>query len=73
MDTKKEELVGGCYVIENGVRRLVEEPTADHPEGNRAREANGTPVPPAGTEAGPAAEPEQTTRRARRGSSQGGE
>lgn len=27
----------GTYIIENGVRRLLEPVTADHPEGNRAR------------------------------------
>lgn len=40
-----EPLVGGCYVVKEGVRTLVEEPTRPHPEGNRAREASGAPVP----------------------------
>lgn len=27
----------GTFILENGVRRLLEPATADHPEGNRAR------------------------------------
>lgn len=32
---------GGCYIIENGVRRRVVEPTKDHPAGNAPRDASG--------------------------------
>lgn len=32
---------GGAYVFENGVRRCVEEPTKDHPEGNAPRDHKG--------------------------------
>ena len=32
---------GGAYIVENGVRRCVEEPTKDHPEGNGARDHKG--------------------------------
>lgn len=35
---------GGSYVIENGVRRRVEEPTQDHPEGNTNRNSAGQAV-----------------------------
>ena len=35
---------GGSYIVENGVRRRVEEPTQDHPEGNRPRDTNGRPL-----------------------------
>jgi hypothetical protein len=36
---------GGCYVRGlDGVLRKVEEPTKDHPQGNRARDADGKPV-----------------------------
>lgn len=44
MDAPEKPLVGGRYVVENGVRRLVEEPTVEHPEGNRARESDGAPI-----------------------------
>jgi hypothetical protein len=33
--------IGGAYVFENGVRRRVEEPTKDHPEGNAPRDHKG--------------------------------
>ena len=33
--------IGGAYVVENGVRRRVEEPTKDHPEGNAPRDRKG--------------------------------
>jgi len=36
--------VGGSYVVENGVRRCVEEATKDHPAGNRPRDADGAPL-----------------------------
>lgn len=45
--------MGGSYVIEDGKRVLVGAPTRDHPEGNRARDADGNaldqpePVAPA--------------------------
>lgn len=35
----------GTYIVENGVRRLVEPVTADHPEGNCARPAEDDPLP----------------------------
>ena len=35
---------GGSYIVENGVRRRVEEPTADHPDGNMNRDADGKPL-----------------------------
>ena len=35
---------GGRFEIRDGKRVRVEEPTKDHPEGNRAREADGMPV-----------------------------
>jgi hypothetical protein len=35
---------GGTYEIRDGKRVLVTPATKDHPEGNRAREADGTPV-----------------------------
>lgn len=44
MDAKTEPLVGGSYLVKDGVRTLVEEPTKDHPEGNRARDEHGAPV-----------------------------
>lgn len=48
-------LVGGRYVVKDGVRTLVEEPTKDHPEGNRARDEHGKPVAaPDETHANPA-------------------
>jgi hypothetical protein len=34
---------GGSYIVENGVTRLVER-TQDHPDGNRPRAADGTPI-----------------------------
>jgi hypothetical protein len=34
---------GGSYEVRDGKRVLVEPPTADHPDGNRARDADGTP------------------------------
>jgi hypothetical protein len=34
--------IGGAYVFENGVRRRVEEPTKDHPEGNAPRNEDGS-------------------------------
>lgn len=46
---------GGSYIVENGVRRRVEEPTAPHPDGNCAREADGRPVGAAAVT--PAADP----------------
>lgn len=53
---------GGSYIVENGVRRRVEEPTRDHPEGNCARESDGCPVGvPSATE--PATEPAATARK----------
>lgn len=44
---------GGSYVIEGGVRRRIAG-TDDHPEGNRARDADGRPAgtPPAPATAG---------------------
>jgi hypothetical protein len=39
-----EPLTGGRYVVKDGVRYLVEESTKEHPEGTRAREADGTPI-----------------------------
>jgi hypothetical protein len=41
---KSEELQGGTYLIKDGQRTLVEPPTADHPEGNCARDADGRPL-----------------------------
>jgi hypothetical protein len=38
---------GGSYIVKNGKRERVTDPTQDHPEGNCARDADGTPVPPA--------------------------
>jgi hypothetical protein len=35
---------GGAYVMRDGQRVRVEEPTKDHPEGNRARDASGKPI-----------------------------
>lgn len=61
METKNEPLVGGRYVVKDGVRTLVEEPTQDHPEGNRARPAE------------EAAEPPKPVNRKPRGSAQGAE
>jgi len=50
-DELKAPVDGGCYVRgKDGVLRKVEEPTQDHPEGNRAREADGTPVAPVSDE-----------------------
>jgi len=52
-------LVGGRYLVKDGVRTLTEEPTKDHPEGNRAREADGKPVAaPNEIDANRAADPE---------------
>jgi hypothetical protein len=54
---------GGAYILENGVRCRVEEPTKDHPEGNCARDKDGKVLvfnppkakkPAAASEAGPA-------------------
>jgi hypothetical protein len=45
MNKDNEPLVGGSYLVKDGVRTLTEEPTKDHPEGNRARTADGKPVP----------------------------
>ena len=52
-DPKNEPLVGGRYVVKDGVRTLVEEPTKDHPEGNRARpdEQPAEPAKPANRKA----------------------
>ena len=58
-DPKNEPLVGGRYVVKDGVRTLVEEPTQDHPEGNRARPAED------------AAEPAEPANRKPRGSAKG--
>lgn len=35
---------GGSYEIKNGKRVLVEQPTRDHPDGNRARQAGEPPT-----------------------------
>ena len=35
---------GGAYVIRDGKRVRVEEPTKDHPEGNRPRDKDGKPL-----------------------------
>ena len=45
-ETKPDEFhgQGGSYIVENGVRRRVEAPTKDHPEGNRPRDAEGKPL-----------------------------
>ena len=37
-------MVGGTYEMRDGKRVLVTPPTQDHPEGNRPREADGTPI-----------------------------
>lgn len=48
MDTPDNEpLVAGTYEIRDGKRVLVVEPTKDHPEGNRPRDAAGKPIPTA--------------------------
>jgi hypothetical protein len=53
-----EPLVGGRYLVKDGVRTLIEEPTRDHPDGNRARNADGKPVAgPDETHANPAPKP----------------
>lgn len=57
MDASAKPLVGGRYVVEDGVRRLVEEPTAEHPEGNRARESDGAPIGGPEASAAPQKEP----------------
>lgn len=46
---------GGSYIVENGARRRVVDPTVPHPDGNCAREADGSPVGAAAP--APAAEP----------------
>ena len=35
---------GGAYVVRSGKRVRVEEPTKDHPEGNRPRDRDGKPL-----------------------------
>lgn len=51
--------VGGAYVMKDGKRVRVSEPTRDHPEGNRARDKDGKPLeetsPPAGGGVAPGA------------------
>lgn len=50
-----DPLIGGRYLVKDGVRTLLEEPTKDHPEGNRARDEHGKPVAaPDETHANPA-------------------
>lgn len=48
---------GGTWIVENGVRRLLEAPTRDNPEGNRPRPADdqaqtAAPAPTAKTRKG---------------------
>ena len=45
MEKQENPSVAGRYEMRDGKRVLVEEPTQDHPEGNRARTADGKPVP----------------------------
>lgn len=52
---------GGCYVIENGVRRRVEDATKDHPEGHRPRDADGKPLDVRPEPPAPAPEPTKPT------------
>lgn len=41
---------GGSYAVEaDGSTRLVTPPTPDHPDGNRARDAEGRPIRPGPT------------------------
>jgi hypothetical protein len=56
---------GGSYVVENGVRRRVEEPTRSHPEGNTNRDAEGRAIDYAGqpVASGPAASAPAATER----------
>jgi hypothetical protein len=51
-ETKPDEFhgVGGSYIVENGVRRQVEKPTQDHPDGNRPRNSDGTAIVETGAE-----------------------
>lgn len=50
---------GGTFEVRGGRRVLVTPPTQDHPEGNRAREADGTPINlPAPAAQGPTADAE---------------
>ena len=68
MDKDSEPLVGGSYLVKDGVRTLIEEPTQDHPAGNCARDADGTPVVlPVPTEAPAAEAAAPAERKARKG------
>ena len=42
--TDEHKFEGGCYVVKDGVRTRVEEPTQHHKDGDRAREASGKPI-----------------------------
>jgi len=46
---------GGAYVVRSGKRVRVEEPTKDHPEGNRPRDKDGKPLDAAAVEPAAAA------------------
>jgi hypothetical protein len=35
---------GGAYIVRDGKRVRVEDPTKDHPDGNRARDKDGNPI-----------------------------
>ena len=39
--TPEPELTGATYLLKDGIRTVVEPATADHPEGNCARDADG--------------------------------
>jgi hypothetical protein len=53
---------GGAFVMKDGKRVRVEEPTRDHPEGNRARDKDGRAID-AALEEKPAAPPPRGPRR----------
>lgn len=61
MTTGKDEFhgQGGAYVVKDGKRVRVEEPTKDHPEGNRARDAEGRPLEVAPPPENPPTAPER--------------
>lgn len=54
---------GGAYEVRDGKRVRVEEPTKDHPEGNRPRDEHGKPLDTSSPNVGvgDAAEPQPTT------------
>lgn len=51
--------MGGAYVMKDGKRVRVEEPTRDHPDGNRARDKDGKPLERAPEPEQPAPAPER--------------